>query len=134
VRAASSEGRVTVNFGDPAQQCLSRAQDDHGSKVMDHPALGRLLIFDPTVTLVGDLPNHEQASLALVLAGVNGNERFNPSQSGRINRARTPAGPTFQSEVSGHRRVGALLHFSKMILPEPTSHWLLARHDHPLFK
>lgn len=42
--------------------------------VVEHPALGRLLIFDPTdpVTPVGDLPNDEQASLALVIAGPNG--------------------------------------------------------------
>ena len=39
--------------------------------VLRHPTLGRLLIFDATDdnTLVGDLPGHEQGSLALVVAG-----------------------------------------------------------------
>jgi len=42
--------------------------------VLNHPRLGRLLIFDPTdsVTPVGDLPNEEQASFALVVAGPDG--------------------------------------------------------------
>ncbi len=42
--------------------------------VLDHPKLGRLLIFDPTdpVTPVGDLPREEQGSYALVLAGSDG--------------------------------------------------------------
>jgi hypothetical protein len=39
--------------------------------VVRHPSLGRLLIFDPTDddTPVGDLPDHEQGSYALVVAG-----------------------------------------------------------------
>jgi hypothetical protein len=39
--------------------------------VIKHPTLGRLLIFDPTDddTPVGDLPDHEQGSFALVAAG-----------------------------------------------------------------
>lgn len=38
--------------------------------IVKHPSLGRLLIFDPTDdnTPVGDLPDHEQGSLALVVA------------------------------------------------------------------
>jgi hypothetical protein len=42
--------------------------------VVNHPRLGRLLIFDPTdpVTPVGDLPDEEQASFALVVAGPDG--------------------------------------------------------------
>ncbi len=42
--------------------------------VLNHPRLGRLLIFDPTdpVTPVGDLPSDEQASYALVIAGPDG--------------------------------------------------------------
>lgn len=36
--------------------------------IVSHPSLGRLLIFDPTddVTPVGDLPHHQQNSLALI--------------------------------------------------------------------
>ena len=42
--------------------------------VLEKTALGRLLIFDPTnpMTPVGDLPQDEQGSHALVIAGANG--------------------------------------------------------------
>jgi hypothetical protein len=42
--------------------------------VVEHPTLGRLLIFDPTDvdTPVGDLPEDEQGSLALIVAGDSG--------------------------------------------------------------
>ncbi|MGH9907139.1 MAG: DUF3857 domain-containing protein [Pyrinomonadaceae bacterium] len=44
------------------------------STIIQHPTLGRLLIFDATDenTPVGDLPDHEQGSLALVVAGDSG--------------------------------------------------------------
>ena len=42
--------------------------------VLTHPKLGRLLVFDATDddTPVGDLPEHEQGSLALIVAGETG--------------------------------------------------------------
>ena len=42
--------------------------------IVNHPSLGRLMVFDPTDdnTPVGDLPDHEQGSLALVIAGEGG--------------------------------------------------------------
>jgi hypothetical protein len=42
--------------------------------VINHPKLGRLLIFDATdpYTPVGDLPDYEQGSSALIMAGENG--------------------------------------------------------------
>jgi hypothetical protein len=42
--------------------------------VIEHPRLGRLLIFDPTdaTTPLGDLDEDEQSSLALVIAGTQG--------------------------------------------------------------
>jgi hypothetical protein len=45
--------------------------DTQAPAVLDHPKLGRLLFFDPTDPYVtpGYLPDHEQASLALVAAG-----------------------------------------------------------------
>jgi hypothetical protein len=45
-----------------------------GPTVITHPKLGRLLIFDATdtTTPVGDLPDPEQGSLALVMAGGDG--------------------------------------------------------------
>ncbi len=45
-----------------------------GPTVINHAKLGRLLIFDATdrFTPVGDLPDDEQGSLALIIAGENG--------------------------------------------------------------
>jgi transglutaminase-like putative cysteine protease len=42
--------------------------------IVSHPSLGRLLIFDPTDdnTPVGELPDHEQGSFALIIAGEAG--------------------------------------------------------------
>ncbi|HZI19687.1 MAG TPA: transglutaminase domain-containing protein [Pyrinomonadaceae bacterium] len=42
--------------------------ETRAAAVITHPKLGRLLIFDPTddVTPVGDLPHHQQNSLALI--------------------------------------------------------------------
>jgi hypothetical protein len=59
--------------------------------VVSHPALGRLMIFDPTdsETPVGDLPDHEQGSWALVAAGPDGSlvqMPMTPPESNRIDR------------------------------------------------
>jgi Domain of Unknown Function with PDB structure (DUF3857)/Transglutaminase-like superfamily len=50
------------------------ADDTQTATIVTHPKLGRLLIFDATddVTLVGDLPEHEQGSWALLVAGESG--------------------------------------------------------------
>ena len=52
---------IAVKVGDETQ----------ASTIVKHPSLGRLLIFDPTDddTPVGDLPDHEQGSFALIVAG-----------------------------------------------------------------
>lgn len=80
---------VVIYSGDPTyvrEQWPSPHQFNHciiGVKVSDattaatvikHPSLGRLLIFDPTDehTPVGDLPDHEQGSWALIVAGEAG--------------------------------------------------------------
>ena len=49
-------------------------EDFQVAAILQHPKLGRLLIFDATDedTPVGDLPQHEQGSLALVAAGDDG--------------------------------------------------------------
>lgn len=46
----------------------------NAASVINHEKLGRLLIFDATdpYTPVGDLPDHEQGSFALIIAGDNG--------------------------------------------------------------
>ncbi|HEU4478195.1 MAG TPA: DUF3857 domain-containing protein [Pyrinomonadaceae bacterium] len=56
--------------------------------VLDVASLGRLLIFDPTddSTPVGDLPNHEQGSLALIAAGDKGALARMPSTSSETNQ------------------------------------------------
>jgi transglutaminase-like putative cysteine protease len=70
--------------------------------VMDHPRLGRLLIFDPTdpVTPVGDLPGEEQGSFALVVAALDGDLVKMPQlppASARIERS-----VDAQMDESGH--------------------------------
>ena len=50
------------------------SDETKAAAVMNHEKLGRLLIFDATdpYTSVGDLPEHEQGSLALIIAGEQG--------------------------------------------------------------
>ncbi len=59
--------------------------------VVEHPKLGRLLIFDPTddTTPVGDLPDHEQNSFALINAGPDGmlmRMPITPPEANRLER------------------------------------------------
>src|SRR5262249_9201745 len=62
--------------------------DTQSTVVLAHPTLGRLLIFDPTDenTPVGDLPEHEQGSLALIVAADGGTLVRTPSTSPETNR------------------------------------------------
>ena len=60
--------------------------------VVDHPTLGRLLIFDATddITPVGDLPVHEQGSYALIIAGEAGTllkMPVTPPEANMLNRS-----------------------------------------------
>ncbi len=62
------------------------------STIVKHPSLGRLLIFDPTDddTPVGDLPDHEQGSFALIVAGDAGELMkmpVTPPEANRLERA-----------------------------------------------
>ncbi len=57
--------------------CILAVKVDEESQaptVIEHPVLGHLMMFDPTdpLTPVGDLPETEQGSLALVIAGPQG--------------------------------------------------------------
>ena len=94
---------VSIYSGDPnfvRAEWVSPAQFNHciiAVKVTDatqaptviaHPKLGRLLIFDATDehTPVGDLPDHEQGSLALIVAGAEGALVRMPSTPPEANR------------------------------------------------
>lgn len=80
---------VSIYSGDPTyvrEEWASPQQFNHcivavkvsdqtsAAAIVDHPQLGRLLIFDPTDedTPVGDLPADQQGSLALVVSGAEG--------------------------------------------------------------
>jgi hypothetical protein len=80
---------VTIYAGDPdyvREQWPSPQQFNHAivaiaapsdlaaPAVVEHPSLGRLLLFDPTdpYTPLGHLPLHEQGSLALIVHGEGG--------------------------------------------------------------
>jgi hypothetical protein len=80
---------VFIYLGDPTQvreEWASPSQFNHviiaikvsdaikADTILQHPTLGRLLVFDATDehTPVGDLPDEEQGSLALIVAGASG--------------------------------------------------------------
>jgi hypothetical protein len=64
------------------------SEETEAATILQHPTLGRLLIFDPTDehTSVGDLPDHEQGSLALVVAGDQGALLRMPSTASELNQ------------------------------------------------
>lgn len=70
---------VRAEWASPSQfnHCIIAVKVSDETKaatIIDHPKLGRLLIFDATdpYTTVGDLPDYEQGSNALIMAGENG--------------------------------------------------------------
>jgi len=71
---------VTADWPTPFQfnHCIAAIKIDDPSlkspAIVEHPVLGRLLFFDPTdpYTPLGDLPQDEQGSQVLVLAGERG--------------------------------------------------------------
>ena len=67
------------------------SEETQAATVVNHPTLGRLLIFDSTDdnTPVGDLPDHEQGSLALIVAGEAGallRMPVTPPEANRLDR------------------------------------------------
>jgi hypothetical protein len=64
------------------------SDETQGPTVITHLTLGRLLIFDATDenTPVGDLPDHEQGSLALIIAGDSGSLVRMPATTPEANR------------------------------------------------
>ena len=97
---------VLIYAGDPTyvrEEWASPGQFNHciiaikvgdetlAATVINHPSLGRLLIFDATDddTPVGDLPEHEQGSFALIAAGEAGallRMPTTPPESNRLER------------------------------------------------
>lgn len=94
---------VSIYSGDPnhvRQEWPSPHQFNHciiavkvsdatdAATVIKHPTLGRLMIFDPTDddTPVGDLPDHEQGSYALIVAGDAGELMKMPVTTPEANR------------------------------------------------
>ena len=107
---------LVIYSGDPAfvrEEWASPQQFNHcivavkvsdetqAATVIKHPVVGRLLIFDPTddYTLVGDLPDHEQGSLALLVAGANGSLLRMPATPPEANRLERQT--EFQIEFDG---------------------------------
>ena len=78
------------------------SDDTQAATIIKHPALGRLLIFDPTDddTPVGDLPDHEQGSLALVVAGEQGALLKMPVTPPEANRLERQAEVTLTADGS----------------------------------
>jgi len=78
--------------------------------VVNHPSLGRLMVFDPTDdnTPVGDLPDHEQGSLALVIVGEGGallRMPTTPPEANRLDRvAEVVLAPDGSITASLHER------------------------------
>lgn len=88
--------RVLPEWPSPQQfnHCIIAVKVSEGTNaatVITHSQLGRLLVFDPTDddTPVGDLPDHEQNSYALIVAGEKGDlvkMPATPPESNRLER------------------------------------------------
>ncbi len=83
--------------------------------VLEYPRLGRLLIFDPTDpdVPVGDLPEHEQGSRALIVAGASGDLVTMPQLGPEANR--------IESECTGSLAADGQLssHFDRRYFGQP---------------
>ncbi len=64
------------------------ADDTPAATTLKYPGIGTLMIFDPTdeSTPFGDLPDHEQNSFALIIAGDNGSLVKMPATAPEANR------------------------------------------------
>jgi hypothetical protein len=78
------------------------SDETQAAPVITHPNLGRLLVFDPTDdnTAVGDLPDYEQNSFALVAAGDAGALMRMPSTPPEANRLEREADVVLSPEGS----------------------------------
>ena len=93
--------------------------------IVTHPTLGRLLVFDPTDpnTPVGDLPDHEQGSWALVVAGGDGQLLRMPATPPEANTVERTADVTLAPDgsitaVVRERTVGQSAAFERAVFKE----------------
>ncbi|MDT7541668.1 MAG: hypothetical protein QOE33_1572 [Acidobacteriota bacterium] len=84
------------------------SDETKGPTVIEHPKLGRLLIFDATddMTPVGDLPDYEQNSFALIAAGERGALLRMPATPPEANRLERTA----DVDLSADGTITASLH------------------------
>jgi Domain of Unknown Function with PDB structure (DUF3857)/Transglutaminase-like superfamily len=101
------------------------SDETQAPSVVKHPTLGRLLIFDPTDTNtpVGDLPDHEQGSWALVIAGGEGQLMRMPAMPPEANTVERTADVTLASDgsisaVVRERTVGQSAAFERRVFKE----------------
>lgn len=81
---------------------IALGPDTKALSVLRSDKLGRLLIFDPTdpYTQVGDLPDHEQGSYALIAAGADGDLTRMPVVPAENNRLERQADVTLNPDGS----------------------------------
>jgi hypothetical protein len=131
--------RVEPEWPSPQQfnHCIIAVKvsdETQASTIVKHPSLGRLLIFDPTDddTPVGDLPDHEQGSYALIVAGAAGELMkmpVTPPEANRMERAveaDLSADGTLTAKVSersfGQAAVEERRRFKRAARPEYVKH------------
>lgn len=106
------------------------SDETKAATVINHASLGRLLIFDATDdnTPVGDLPEHEQGSFALIAAGSSGTlvrMPETPAESNSVDRqvdatlsAEGDLNATVRERTTGQRAVDYRREFRNLSRPE----------------
>lgn len=105
-------------------------EDTKVASIIQHPTLGRLLIFDATDddTPVGDLPDHEQGSFALIAAGDGGMLARMPTTAPEANQLQRSAevqlsadgsiSASIRDQAVGQSAVGYRREFRHLSRPE----------------
>jgi hypothetical protein len=117
------------------------SDETQAATIVTHPTLGRLLIFDATDddTPIGDLPDHEQGSWALVVAGESGSlirMPVTPVESNLLERkieaslaADGSLSATIQENANGQWASGYRSEFRHLSRPDyqkVIEHWIAA--------
>lgn len=108
------------------------SDDTQAATILKHPTLGRLLIFDATddQTPIGDLPDYEQGSFALIAAGADGalmRMPTTPPEANQLERqvevvlaADGSLAGTIQERSAGQSAVSERRYFSHLSRPDYT--------------